>query len=108
MKRTRGAPKGQFNIRMPLDVRAYIDEKCLRGEPDRAARVVAGLVAYEWSTETVRESWNLWASRLAKGEVSWADLVARIGEGGDRKMDARVIEKALEDARKARQEGMVP
>ncbi len=96
----RGPPKDQFNIRLPKEVIAHVDLKNRRGGPERAIRVLAGLIAYEWGGSGLRETLSDWAMRVARGEVSWMQVLDMIEERPSPRLNPKVLDQALEELAK--------
>ena len=67
-----GKRNEQFNIRLPEDLIGHVDNGAMAG-PDRAKRVVAGLLAFEWASDQLRAKLCEAATRVLRHEVSWAE-----------------------------------
>ncbi|HUU83521.1 MAG TPA: hypothetical protein VM243_08460 [Phycisphaerae bacterium] len=72
-------PKAQFNLRLPKEVLRHLEDRYYRTGVEKQIQSLAGLVAFEWCDEAERSAIMQVATRVARGEVAWPDVVAALG-----------------------------
>ncbi len=86
----------QFNLRLPPDVRDHLEDRYRQTGVEKQLQALAGLVAFECCSDVLRQRMIQWATRIARGEVAWEDLLAAVGDRKAEVLDQKKLLKMLE------------